>query len=115
MSTMTLEQKVNAILDHDDTGKGAYARVHEKALFTGGNYNEHELDLVDWGMVYGIALGLRRVEEPLEPIEAAAWHAQRAAWRVFAVRNHGFTRQPEVPTDEEQRAVCGEPLDEVTA
>lgn len=113
---MTLEQKVYAILSTDDTGAGPLSRAHEKALFTGDEFNEHEHDLVDWGVAYGIAFALARTEEPLAPEDLVARWAQQAAWRACVVFGGPFNRQPQGATEDDRRAVHYEgSIDEAVA
>lgn len=44
----------------------------------------HESSLLDWGVVYGIVLGVARLDDPLESIEHVAVRAGRAAAMVWA-------------------------------
>ena len=106
MSTMTLEQKVYALLSQEDDTP--FRRLHDKArdeLGIEGYFDEHELDLMDWGMYYGVALALVLVDEPLAPLPAVALRAQRAAWTVAVVHGGGFKRNPVQATAEQEAAV----------
>lgn len=83
--TMSLGEKVRAILMQDDTGKGPISRCGERPAWVGERLplTETEMDLRDWGCVYGIAFGLARSEEPCEPLEQVAERALDAAWLAY--------------------------------
>lgn len=100
---MTLEQKVHSLT----RGDAVRSRSHEKVPYTNGSEDQyqHELDLVDWGVTFGMAFALARLEDALEPVECVAYRARQAAWRVQVVSGHGFSRDPQMPTDADRRAV----------
>jgi hypothetical protein len=45
--------------------------------------SDRELDLMAWGVYYGIAFGIARHEDPFAPHEDVARHAVSAAWSIF--------------------------------
>lgn len=79
--TMTLEQKLRAVMSIDDTGGGPLGRAGEK--LGEGASTDRDLDLLTWGAYYGIAFGIARDEEPFEPHEAVAARALHAAWPIY--------------------------------
>jgi hypothetical protein len=84
---MTLEEKVRALVMGDE---GPYEHCLERLPWDTTDYA-----LVNWGLVYGIAFGLARTEEPCEPVTSVAARAKEAAWPVFVEFNGGpLHREP---------------------
>jgi hypothetical protein len=104
MSNLTLAKKVYNLVTADMCcGDGPLERAHEKV--PDKKFEEHHADLVDWGMAYGVAYALARIEEPLESTRAAALRAQEAAWQAWVVYGHGFNCNPTKPTEADRQAV----------
>lgn len=101
--TLSLEQKMLNVLQQDDTGDGPFGVAGKRPGWAGLQLSTFELDLRDWGLVYGFALGIARCEDPFETNEQVAARAFEAAWPVFMVTNSGFAnRDP----DNAAREVC---------
>lgn len=81
--TMTLEQKLRAILRQDDTGRGPIGRAATYPSRDVFQATTFELDIRDWGVYYGMAFGIARGEDPFEPQEDVALRALEAANSVF--------------------------------
>lgn len=89
-ATMTLQEKVHAIVFAGDN-----VSLYETADKQPGGQvqlNEFEMDLRDWGTVFGVAVGLARTEEPCESLESVAQRALEAAWPVWLESNSGFKK-----------------------
>lgn len=86
-----IERKLAAVLYPDDTGSGVigrastYPRWKEAKALT-----ETEIDLRDWGVVYGMTFALMFSEGSWEPVESAAERAVDVAWRVFQAWGSGI-------------------------
>lgn len=89
---MTLLEKLQGVMHGDDACSAliepAWSRplpdaIHARAL------TDFESDLRDWGMLYGVAFGLARTEEPCEPADSVARRAFEAAEIVFDKYNGG--------------------------
>ncbi len=80
---MTLEEKLTAILMVDDTGRGPVGRCSAEPASYNSKLSEFEGDLRDWGLVYGMAFGLARMEEPCESMESVADRALIAARAAY--------------------------------
>ena len=89
---MTLQEKVRAILRNDDTGDGLIGVAGKRP---GIQLTEFELDLRDWGIIYGIAFGLARTEEPCESIESVARRAFEAARTVHIEWGGEISKRPD--------------------
>lgn len=79
-TTMTLAEKVWSIITVEDDES---VRAGLRALPDVGRLNDFERDLRDWGMVYGVALGLARAEDMWEPLESVTARAREAAVETF--------------------------------
>jgi hypothetical protein len=89
--TLTLEQKVRALLKQDDVG-GAYDGLTRPR---GGDLTDFESSLQAWAMLYGIAFGVARMDDPFEPGENVADRAREAAWPAFLRYNGGDLEVPD--------------------
>ncbi|MDQ6807513.1 MAG: hypothetical protein M3065_21765 [Actinomycetota bacterium] len=78
---MTLAEKVYAMVAAEDNAVGDQAAVPGLELTRG--FGRFELDLRDWGIAYGIALGIARAEEPCEPLTSVAERAAAAAAEAY--------------------------------
>lgn len=87
--TMTLEQKLRAVMSIDDTGRGPLGRAGEKVGECG---SDRDLDLMTWGAYYGIAFGIARHEDPFEPHEAVAARALHTAWPIYLEHSGSIAR-----------------------
>jgi len=87
--TMSLEEKVRAIITQADTGEGPVGTAGRQPCRHGYMATDLEAGMRAWGCVYGIAFGLARSEEPCEPIESVAERAYEAAWPAFLAFNGG--------------------------
>lgn len=83
--TMTLHEKVRAVFMTDTVSDAALNGAHaQPAAADLHPLSQWELDLRDWGAVYGVAFGIARTEEPFESIESVAARALNAARTVYA-------------------------------
>jgi len=110
MTTMSLHEKVRAIVMQDDTGDGPISAAGRQPGAFDFFATDCEAAMRAWGCVYGMAFGLARCEEPCESIESVAERAYEAAWPVFVEFNAGKidtragAREVYVPAEE--RAVA---------
>jgi hypothetical protein len=85
---MTVTDKVLSCL-RENTGQGPVSVAGTDPAWA-KELSEFELDLRDWGVVYGMAFGIARSEQPFETLEAAAERAydpaQLALGRVVRPR-----------------------------
>ncbi|MGI8946304.1 MAG: hypothetical protein ACR2GL_08720, partial [Thermoleophilaceae bacterium] len=81
--TMSLQEKVRAIIRHDDTGQGPISAAGRQPCRHDYLATDLEAGMRAWGCIYGIAFGLARSEEPCESIESVADRAYEAAWPAF--------------------------------
>lgn len=100
MITMTLEQQVFAVLSGSVGTWGSVSGGALEKVPEGRELEEFDHDLLDWGVAYGIALGIARMDDPCEPIESVVWRAKKAAWKAYVLYGHGFNCAPTYPTDE---------------
>lgn len=80
----TVAEKVCSLLAGEEAP--IVARCHD---VVGGSFSEYELDLLDWGLVFGMSYALTRIEEPCETARSAAWRAKEAAIAAFAAWGGG--------------------------
>lgn len=78
----TIAEKIYAILQRDDDGNGFIGTAHGLPEVE-RRFTPVELDLIDWGAVYGLAFGIARSENPWESIEEVAARAYAEAWPLF--------------------------------
>jgi hypothetical protein len=76
-----IADKISAILDLDDTGRGFIGVASRRPQVK--HFSAWELDLIDWGAIYGLAFGIARAENPWESVESVAERALAAAWPKF--------------------------------
>lgn len=89
--SMSLEEKVRAIIMQDDNGDGPTGTVaNQPDWHRYFEVSDFEADMRAWGCVYGIAFGLARSEEPCEPIESVSRRAYEAAWPAYVAYAGGF-------------------------
>lgn len=79
MATMTLAEKVYSVV----AAEGINYIDDRLRVLPGGRLGEFEQDLRDWGMVYGVALGIARTEDLWESLESVSERAQAAALEAF--------------------------------
>jgi hypothetical protein len=92
---MTLAEKVLATLRAGDCYPLQDGAALPPQADTERDLSEFELDLGDWKMTYGIAVGLARTEEPCEPIQSVAERAREAAMAAFDEQHNGeFAGRP---------------------
>jgi len=110
----TLEKKVHAVISQTVGSFGCVLDgAYEKLPST--TFDDHQADLVSWGVTYGIALGIARLDDPCEPIESVMLRAQDAAWTAWIVFSHGFDCEPTVPRETDRQAVEWAPAEAVTS
>ncbi len=91
-----IEQKLWSVLRRDDTGSGFIGRASdEPPPREDGFFATFELDLLDWGAIYGLAFGIARTEDPWESDEDVAERAITAARTVFYRWGDGFAGREE--------------------
>ena len=82
-ATMNLAEKVLAVVGADEFSDPIARAVGSQPANHNGQLSWFEVDLRDWGLFYGIAVGLARTEEPCEPIKSVADRALEAATDAF--------------------------------
>ncbi len=92
MPTMTtsstaaaLEEKLRNVLMQDDNGQGPISRCGERPSWAddGRSLSETEMDLRGWGVVYGMAFAIARMDDPFESTGQVAERALPAAWGAY--------------------------------
>jgi hypothetical protein len=84
---MALAEKLADVFNsYDDCGSAAVIGRGCAGPVDGGISpdTQWELDLRDWGVVYGLAVGIARCEEPFESIQSVTARALEAARVVYA-------------------------------
>lgn len=115
---MTLTDKVRSIMSRDDTGKGPMSAAHRLPGRCRGQLSQFELDLRDWGLVYGMTFGIARTEEAFETNEDVAERAYepaRLAWAAWAGSTFAEREDREGPVEELLTAYSKLSADEVSA
>ena len=99
-----LAERMTFVHEEDDLGDaaifcGRYPRIpdHRPSQF--------ELDLRDWGLIYGIAYGLARATEPKDSNDQVGERAYKVARASFARWNGGEIEDPRVVRDRAIRDV----------
>lgn len=80
---MRLAEKVRLIMSDDSSHLDDGVRQLPDEDKLGRQLGEFELDLRDWGLVYGMAVGIARSENPWEPLESVVARAGVAAREVY--------------------------------
>lgn len=76
----TTEEKLRSLLSQNgEAHHGPTEELHGVAARGGTSLTEWELDLLDWGFVYGMAFALCRDEEPWESLENVSRRAHDVA------------------------------------
>ncbi len=90
---MTLAERVLALVR--DPSDAVLTESGRQPVCAGDEFlSEYELDLREWGVFYGLAVGLARLEEPCESTGRVARRALVAAQEAFAEYSDGFHRRP---------------------
>jgi hypothetical protein len=91
---MTVADKLRAVLVRDDTGNGPVGlSINRLGL---GPHGDRELDICTWAVVFGIAWGIARAENPFESDEEVGKRAMDIAWPQFLDFNGPITPGPRV-------------------
>lgn len=84
MTTVPLAKKLDTIYNPDSVPGDALATCHQQPhMFSGQYLGEYEQSLRAWGLMFGIAFGIARCEDPWESVESVAARAYEAAWPKF--------------------------------
>jgi hypothetical protein len=118
----TIERKLRAVLFIDDSGCGVIGRAGKYPAWSRHKeLTETELDVRDWGTVYGMTVALMREQDPWEGLEYVTSRAVEVAWRLYRDWGGGEIAEPTRPMDggevmlsAEQRAAFIHAVDERT-
>jgi hypothetical protein len=82
---MTLEEKVYAVVstEHAVGIQGPLEAIAEYPRDGGGRLSQFERDCRDWGLVFGVAYGIARGEDPFEREDSVTSRALAAAGGAF--------------------------------
>lgn len=77
----TISERIRALLSLDDMGEGpvGVCGKHPRGI----HLSEFERDLMEWGLVYGMAFAMARSEDPWETIESVAARAFMPALAAY--------------------------------
>jgi hypothetical protein len=81
----TLDERVEAILGSEEP-RGIFDAASSQPADLGEHecMSTYELNLLEWGMIVGLAFGIARLEEPCECMASVARRAREAAEAVYA-------------------------------
>lgn len=81
----TLEERLRHLMAADDCSGALHGLGRRPLLGPDQQLSRFELDLRDWGFVFGLVFGLARCEEPCEPLKSVVERAFAAAVGEYAV------------------------------
>lgn len=91
---MTLADKLRAVLARDDTGNGPIGLA--ASTLGSGPHPDRDLDICTWAVMFGIAWGIARSENPFESDDAVGERSLDCAWSQFLASNGPIAPGPRV-------------------
>jgi hypothetical protein len=109
----TVTERITALLRVDDTGEGPFGVCGNFPHGARGTLTQFELDMRDWGLVYGMASAMIRAEDPWETIDSVAARALAPAMHAFRDVCDDFHERTELNAAQEVVAVFRQDSTEV--